>query len=239
MTTPRISILLPPSEGKAEGGRRPAWRTTSGRFGRALGSPRAEVVAALADAQGGDAKLLGVSGVNLERARVANVNVTGSPTMPACQRYTGVVWDHIGFATLDEAARARADESIIIVSGLLGLAALDDPVPDYKLKMGGSLPGVGRLSSFWREPLSRALNQRIADTWVIDLLPIEHRAAFEPEPDRYRGLFRVSFVETSGKVAGHDAKAAKGMLVRHLLQSKASPAKALASWKHPRFNIDY
>ena len=197
------------------------------------------MVDALTNARGGDAKLLGVSGVNLERARLVNTNVVGSPTRPARERYTGVVWDHIGFDSLDESARTRAGESIIIVSGLLGLATLDDPVPDYKLKMGGSLPAIGRLSSFWRESLSTTLNDHIANTWVIDLLPIEHRAAWDPTPDRYRGLFRVSFVETSGKVAGHDAKAAKGMLVRHLLCSKASPAKALASWKHPRFTLDY
>jgi hypothetical protein len=48
----------------------------------------------------------------------------------------------------------------------------------------------------------------------------------------------VTFVEKSGKVAGHDAKAAKGLLARHLLESKEPPAKALASWKHARFRLE-
>ena len=168
-----------------------------------------------------------------------NTSVAGSFTLPAHQRYTGVVWDHVGFDTLTPRARERASESIVVLSGLLGLVAIDDPIPDYKLKMGGSLPSTGKISTFWRDPLSRVLNAHLDGTWVVDLLPIEHRAAWTPELHRYAGLSVVSFVETSGKVAGHDAKAAKGDLVRHLLESKGSPATALASWRHPRFTLSY
>ena len=239
MAAPRLSILIPPSEGKAEGGKRPAWKPGSGRFGRTLGAQRSAVIEALVAAGGGDAKLLGVSGANLDRARLVNTSIEGSLTLPALQRYTGVVWDHIGFDGLGPRARDRASESIVVLSGLLGLVSIDDPIPDYKLKMGGSLPTIGKLSTFWREPLSRALNAHLEGTWVIDLLPIEHRAAWTPEPHRYAGLSVVSFVETSGKVAGHDAKAAKGELVRHLLESKGSPATALSSWRHPRFTLSY
>ena len=234
-----MSILIPPSEGKAEGGHRPAWKPGAGRFGRALATHRSAVIRALADAGGGDAKLLGVSGSNLDRAREANTSIVGSPTLPARLRYTGVVWDHIAFDDLDVRARERASESIVVLSGLLGVVGVDDPVPDYKLKMGGSLPLIGRLSTFWREPLSAILNDHLEGSWVVDLLPIEHRAAWTPEPHRYAGLSTVAFVETSGKVAGHDAKAAKGELVRHLLESKRSPIAALSSWRHPRFTLDY
>ena len=55
--------------------------------------------------------------------------------------------------------------------------------------------------------------------------------------DEFAGLVSVAFVEKSGKVAGHDAKAAKGLLVRHLLESRGDPEKALKSWKHPRFRL--
>ncbi|MGA0367110.1 MAG: hypothetical protein ACO3N1_08085 [Ilumatobacteraceae bacterium] len=49
----------------------------------------------------------------------------------------------------------------------------------------------------------------------------------------------MSFVEKSGKVAGHDAKAAKGLLARHLLEKPGDPMEALRSWTHPRFRISY
>jgi cytoplasmic iron level regulating protein YaaA (DUF328/UPF0246 family) len=134
---------------------------------------------------------------------------------------------------------ARAVESIIVLSGLLGLVGFDDQIPDYKLKMGASFAPIGKLSTWWREPLSKALNAQLAGHHVIDLLPNEHRAAWTPTPDAYASLSSVTFVEKSGKVAGHDAKAAKGLLARHLLESTGSPLDALASWEHPRFTLTY
>ena len=237
--TPPIAILLPPSEGKAEGGKAPAWKTTSGVFGRALGPRRADVAAALLKAKGGDAKLLGVNGAHLARAQQANRSLIGGPTLPAHQRYTGVVWEHLSPSTLSTAARTRAKDSVVVVSGLLGLVGFDDPVPDYRLKMGASLAPLGKVSTWWRPSLSDALDEWAAGRYVIDLLPGEHRAAWTPSADGYAGLVSVSFVEKSGKVAGHDAKAAKGMLARHLLESSGDVERALKAWKHPRFRLAF
>ena len=236
-TTP-LAILLPPSEGKAEGGRAPRWKAGSGAFGRALRGPRAEVVAALLAAKGGDASLLGVNGKHLTRAQEANRGLEGALTLPASDRYTGVVWGHLSPITLSASARARAVDSVVVVSGLLGLVGFDDPVPDYRVKMGASLKPLGKLSTWWREPLSRTLNEWADNRVVIDLLPNEHRAAWIPG-DGMREHVVVTFVEKSGKVAGHDAKAAKGLLARHLLESPGDPMKALQAWTHPRFHLTY
>lgn len=233
-----LAILLPPSEGKAEGGRTPRWKVGSGSFGSALRRPRSEVVAALTAAKGGDAKLLGVNGKHLARAQEANRGLEGALTLPACERYTGVVWEHLSPNTLSAAARSRAADSVVVVSGLLGLVGFDDPVPDYRVKMGASLKPMGKLSTWWREPLSKALNEWAEGRVVIDLLPNEHRAAWIPG-DAMREHLVVTFVEKSGKVAGHDAKAAKGMLARHLLESSGDLMKALEAWTHPRFHLTY
>ena len=236
--TSPLAILLPPSEGKAEGGRTPRWKAGSGTFGSALRRPRAEVVAALLAAKGGDAKLLGVSGQHLARAQESNRELDGAPTLPACERYTGVVWGHLSPDTLSAKARTRAVDSVVVVSGLLGLVGFDDPVPDYRVKMGASLKPMGKLSTWWRDPLSTTLNDWADGRVVIDLLPNEHRAAWTPS-DSMREHVVVSFVEKSGKVAGHDAKAAKGLLARHLLEKPGDPMEALRSWTHPRFRISY
>ncbi|NBU56266.1 MAG: peroxide stress protein YaaA, partial [Acidimicrobiia bacterium] len=173
--TSPLAILLPPSEGKAEGGRTPRWKAGSGTFGSALRRPRAEVVAALLAAKGGDAKLLGVSGQHLARAQESNRELDGAPTVPACERYTGVVWGHLSPDTLSAKARTRAVDSVVVVSGLLGLVGFDDPVPDYRVKMGASLKPMGKLSTWWRDPLSTTLNDWADGRVVIDLLPNEHR----------------------------------------------------------------
>jgi hypothetical protein len=109
--------------------------------------------------------------------------------------------------------------------------------------MGASLKPMGKLSTWWREPLSKTLNDWANGRVVIDLLPNEHRAAWI-SGDELREHVVVSFVEKSGKVAGHDAKAAKGLLARHLLETMATkpstdPLKALSAWTHPRFTLTW
>lgn len=232
-----FALLLPPSEGKAEGGSRPPWSTDAGRFGGALGPSRAAIVEALSAAEGGSARLLGVGGRHLERARAANTSLIGAATLPAGRRYTGVVWDHLGLATLPVGARRRAAASVVVLSGLLGAAALDDAVPDYRLKMGASLPPLGVLSRWWRPTLSDVLDDFLAGRVVIDLLPNEHRAAYDSRGTRARAHVTVAFVERSGKAAGHDAKAAKGLLARHILVEGGDPRRAIESFGHERFAV--
>ena len=214
-------ILLPPSEGKAEGGRpRTKWKPASGTFGSALGKHRAEVAAALAAQRGGSAALLGVGGKHLERAQEANRSLVGAPTLPAAERYTGVVWDHLDLAGMTATQRERALLRIIIPSGLMGASLAGDPVPDYRLKMGARLPGFGgTLTKWWHEAVSDAINHYARGCVVIDLLPTEHRGAYSPDPGLIADHVIVDLVTPTGKAGGHDAKAAKGRLARHLVLS--------------------
>ncbi len=221
-------VLLPPSEGKATGGRpRTRWNPATGSFG-ALGPRREQVAGALGAVDGGDAALLGVGGDHLDRARDANRWLVGAPTLPAWQRYTGVVWDHLDPATLNEQQRKR----VVVVSALLGLARGDDPVPDYRLKMSANLAPLGKLSTWWRDELSAVLDRRLRGRFVVDLLPNEHRSAWKPG-GRVRGV-SVGFVDPTGKPGGHFAKAAKGRLARALLVDGLS---ALDAWHDQRFQL--
>lgn len=232
-------ILLPPSEGKAEGGTaRTAWKPSSGVLGRGLGPMRAQVAAALAAAHGGDQKLLGVKGDALEHARAANRALVGSPTLPAWQRYTGVVWDHLDLASMTTTARKSAVSVIHVPSALMGLVRADDAVPGYKLKMGASIPPVGRLSRFWHDAVTGELARLSAGNVVVDLLPQEHAAAFDWS--RIDNVVHIDLVSRSGGVVGgHNAKAAKGLLARHILDSvavtradRATVRKAVASFRN-------
>jgi cytoplasmic iron level regulating protein YaaA (DUF328/UPF0246 family) len=213
-----VVILLPPSEGKAPGGGRPYWRPGSGRFGRSLRHHRVQVAAALAAAGGGDARLLGVSGAHLQRAQAANATCVDAPTLPAWQRFTGVVWEHLDVAGLDADARRRASDRIVIVSALTGLSALDDPVPDFRLKMSVTLAGLGRVAPWWRPALSEVLNRACSGALVVDLLAGEHAAAWDP-PTSGCEVVRVDLVDAAGRRAGHAAKAAKGMLAGELVRA--------------------
>jgi len=242
-------VLLPPSEGKADGGlARTKWSPSQGAFGKILGAPRKAIAAALRDADGGSAALLGVSGKHLERAQSANSSLIGSPTLVACERYTGVVWSHLDLPTLTPAQHSFARDHIVVVSGLLGAVLGSDPTPDYRLKMGARVAveknPIQTMSKFWREPVTTAINNLCAGHIVVDVLPQDHRGIFLPSPSQLDGYISVDLVtKSNGKAGGHDAKAAKGLLVRHLFTAPKSLGSVelilnrISSFSHPQFKV--
>lgn len=240
MTDPLI--LIPPSEGKARGGDGPAWQPGSMAYD--LDERRLRVMAALRTAMRANtaarSRLLGVKGDALQAATAANRTVAESPTMPAAERFTGVLYDALDLWTLPAAVRRRADRCLVIPSGVFGLVAPSDPIPDHKLKMSVSLGTLGRLSTWWRGPIVDALADRARGRPVWNLLPNEHAAAVQLtgvpqiavtflEPNRAGRLVAVS----------HWNKLLKGELVRHLLRHPSTSPGDLETWQHPSgFTLD-
>ena len=237
MTAQDFLLLLPPSEGKAKDGdsSRP-WAPRLGAFGSVLETSRAQIVVQLRKEKGGTQKLLGVSGAHLTRAQSSNMQLDGAPCLPAWQRYTGVVWDHLDLASLTATQRNGFIKHIIVPSGLLGLVRADDQIPDYRLKMGARLAPFGTMSKFWNEAITDALVAVAKKKTVVDLLPNEHRAAINW--NLLDNVVRVDLVSHSGAVVGgHNAKAAKGLLAHHLLvSSNAEVRRTVASFKHPEYS---
>lgn len=212
-------VLLPPSESKEPGGR---FRATPGFFDEFLNESRESVRAALAshlaNASTEEAsRLLKVRGPLLERALTSSALIVSksAPTLPAWQRYSGVVWSHLDPASLSKSQRRR----VIIPSGLYGLSCATDELADYRLTMKVNLGGLGNLASFWRPIVTRALEEMTNATFV-DLLPKEHAAAINTEESLSTQFVRVTFCRHGGeRVVGHDAKAVKGILARKILQN--------------------
>ena len=224
-------LLVPPSEGKATGGRRPA-RPDS--FADDLAVPRAAVAAELGRVlrrgpAASRSAVLGVRGDLLDRALAATAAVLDgtAPVLPAWQRYTGVVWAALAPATLGAADRRR----VLVPSGLYGLTTAADPVADYRLKMLVGLGRLGRLSSFWRPELTAALASRARGRVVVDLLPAEHAAAFDLGAlSGATRVVRVRFVSADGRRAvGHEAKTVKGRLARTVLEDGLGAGAAFVS----------
>ena len=236
MGAPSFFLLLPPSEGKAVGGdKKRKYSSQSGVFGPALGQFREQISERLGEMKGGDGKLLGVKGDLLARAQDANRALVGAPSLPAWQRYTGVVWDHLNLGSFPSSTRTAVLKRIIVPSGYAGLVRADDPLPDYRLKMGARIAPFGLLSTWWRDDVTHALLAHTKKTPVIDLLPQEHRAAIDSS--RVRTLVRIDLVSrTGGIVGGHNAKAAKGLLARHLFLSTGSDfERMVSSFEHPEY----
>lgn len=205
-------VLLPPSEGKAPGGRG-TWTPDRGAFASLAPERRAVVEAALVAVESG-ANVFGAHGALAERAEAALRDVAAgrASARPAWQRFTGVVWEHLDAASLPPDVRRR----LVVPNAQLGLVRGDDPVPDFRLKFGISLPGLGRLDRWWRPALTAALARTRGP--LVDLLPREHAAAVDLDGLGRRRVVRVDFVAADGRAAaGHAAKAVKGVVARTVL----------------------
>ena len=241
---PTPLILLPPSEGKAAGGEGPPWESVDQSF-PVLADPRREVVNALVKAMGGSPearfKLLGVKAAKAEEATAANLDVATAPTMPAIDRYTGVLYDALDYSSLPAKVRQGLDRQMVIFSGLWGLVRPTDLIPDYKLKMGASLSGLGKPARFWKPLISDALAGAITASgtdMVWDLLPNEHSAAWDPSVAGRR--IRVRFLDDVVKggertlvTVSHWNKLLKGALVRHVVEHGLDDPDGLVDFDHP------
>ena len=212
-------VLLPPSEGKAPGGDGPPL-DLAGLSRPALTPVRERIVDALVQAARTDPerlrRALGCTPGQADEV-LRDAALRESPTLPALQRYTGVVYEHLGHATLRGAARRRADASLLVASALFGLVGPQDRVPAYRLSGSTSVPGLGSLAGLWRPVLEPELAAHRG--LVVDLRSGAYAAlARVPRAVTVRVLREHDGRRT---VVSHDNKHTKGRLARVLCEQGA------------------
>ena len=142
-----------------------------------------------------------------------NRAIATSPTMPALERYTGVLYDALGVPSLTTAERAFAHEHLVVHSALFGLLRAGDPIPAYRCSHDSKLPGLP-LRQLWRGAVTAIL--AAGPGLVLDLRS-EPYAALGPAPTAE--MLRVVSEDAAGRRAAisHANKHSKGALVRALL----------------------
>jgi uncharacterized protein len=214
-----ILVLVPPSEAKTPGG---TARTNVGPFDEALGGDRRRVIEALIAAlETSNLRrreiMLNARGQLLDRALEATRHLAHDrvPRLAAWQRYSGVVWSHLGAATLEASQRRR----VLIPSSLYGVTTAEDRIADFRLKMNVGVPPLGTMSTFWKSKVTPVIAAHAKRSSIVNLLPLEHEAAIDlTQLARTRRVIRVQFIDgEGGTTVGHDAKAVKGILARTLL----------------------
>ncbi len=226
-------VLLPPSEGKAAGGSgaplEPGTLSLPG-----LAEARAAVLEELVELCAADEEkareVLGLSeGLRGEVAK--NAGLRSAAARPAGEVYTGVLYDALGLADLPAPARALAERSLLVFSGLWGAVRVTDRIPSYRCSMGVKLPGLGALGAHWRGPMAEAMPEAAGDGLVLDLRSAAYAAAWKPKGEvagrtatvRVLHAQVVDGVEKRS-VVSHFNKATKGRLVRDLVVAGAVPA---------------
>lgn len=231
-------VLLPPSEGKTEVAHGPALDPEALRF-PALGPARhavlEELVALCAADEEKAREVLGLSpGLRGEVAR--NTALRTAPTRPAGEVYSGVLYDALDLASLSAAATARAEEQLLIFSGLWGAVGITDPIPVYRCSGGVKLPGLGGLGAYWRKPLAEVLPEAAGDGLVLDLRSAAYGSMWKPTGELAERTVTVRVLQSrlvkgveKRSVVSHFNKATKGRLVRALLAEEGGRSPATAA----------
>ncbi|GAA1540906.1 peroxide stress protein YaaA [Actinomadura kijaniata] len=216
-----VHILLPPSEKKSVAQDGPPLDPAALSFPE-LRPTRERMMDALGKAsRRGDApEVLGLPAGQAAEALARNRALREAPALPAAELYTGVLYDNLAIGELD---LERAAGQIVIFSGLWGALRLTDRIPPYRLAMGVTLPGQGRVSAVWRPALKEALRP---DGLVVDMRSGPYMAAWKaPRPAVAVRVFRERILDGAPQrtVVSHMAKATRGRVAHDLIKAGASP----------------
>lgn len=228
-------IFVPPSEGKAVPTDAPAVVTGSLALPQ-LAPVRGSLMTALARLCSGPAHVaLAALGLTEgQRGELAvNQALAEAPAAAAADLYSGVLYDALdlpGLRAADPPAYRRAQDSLLVFSGLWGVLRPEDRVPRYRCSAGVKLPGAGAVTAVWRQALGAALPALVEDRLVVDLRSTAYTGMWRARTqDRGRVVSvrvvqeRVVRGEVRYMVVSHFNKATKGRIVRALLLAGARP----------------
>jgi len=219
-----VLILLPPSETKRSGGEAvpldwsrlayPALSVKRRSLARAVVSLSQHPESAMAALKLGRTQLFEID---------RNRELLRSPTMPVIDRYTGVLFDGLGAATLTAPERDFAHAHLVVHSALLGPLAALDPIPAYRLSHDSRVPDLTinkhSLKQHWSSDVQRLLGR--TDGLLLDLRS-EAYVALGARPVRQDSVYlRVVVAAADGqkRALNHFNKKSKGEFTRALINS--------------------
>ena len=230
-----MRILLPPSEGKAPRGR---GRSLAARgLEGDLAEPRLRVLEAVSAWCTSDPDAVvaqfGLPTSTAAADLLANARLMTAPTMPAIDRFKGVVFDGLDAPSMSAAERRVALRTLLVASGAFGLLSAGEPVPDHRVSMAASVPGIGGLTPFWREQLADVVPGWVrARQLVVDLRSSDYLSTPPVPPQARRKVLAVRVVTARvvdgavvRSVVSYSSKLAKGRLARALVAAEAAGAK--------------
>jgi cytoplasmic iron level regulating protein YaaA (DUF328/UPF0246 family) len=213
-----VLILLPPSETKRDGGEGDPLDHDALAH-PALGRVRRGLVRDVS-------RLAKKPDVMMERLKLGpklafeverNRTLASAPTMPALERYTGVLYEALEAETLTPEQRAFAGEHVRIHSALFGLLGASDPIPAYRLSHDSRVDAP-TVKARWAGVIQKELARHEGEL-ILDLRS-EAYVKLGPAPE---SAFFVRVVSRGpdgvARALNHFNKKGKGVLVRALVQN--------------------
>jgi uncharacterized protein len=238
-----VFILLPASKGKTTVRRGKRYHAADLSF-PTLGTTREAVLDALIEVSGRpDATTILAEPPGVADAIAANVHLRETPTATVESLYAGVMYDAIGLADLDGAARRRARAWIVVISAAFGALRLRDRIPPYRLDMCGPLPGLAHLPMVWRTPLDEVLPAAAGRGVIVDCRSAEYATAWRPSGALAERTVTVRIVRRGGdgrSAASFNVKHARGLVVRRIVTDAIDPRRpaGLAEALSAHFDVD-
>lgn len=212
-------IVLPPSETKAGGGRGAPLDLDALSLPTLTPIRRklAEAIVSLADDHDASRKALGL-GASATPEIERNAQLWTSPTRPAIERYTGVLFDALDYPSLSRAGKYKAIDRLAVGSALFGVVRAGDLIPAYRLSAGSKIPGFRTLAAEWKPALPEAL-AALGEDVVIDLRSGGYQQ-LGPVPDAITVTVLTEGPDGTRTVVSHFNKHHKGVVARSLIRSR-------------------
>lgn len=228
-------ILLPPSETKRDGGDAAPLDYAALAHPKLSPTRRALVRRVSALARTPDEMMRRLKlGPKLAFEVDRNRRLAKAPTMPAMDRYTGVLYEALDAPSLSDGAREFARAHVRIHSALFGLLGAGDAIPAYRLSHDSRLDAPG-VKATWATAISKELGTHAGEL-ILDLRseayvhlgPVPMVAA----PNSFFVRVVTAGPDGARRALNHFNKKGKGELVRALVEhgEDFATVDALIAW---------
>ena len=213
-----LYTLFSPSEGKLAGG------TTSDKSDILFGyEPRTDILNAYnAIVNAGDMEAVkALFGIKKESDIEPYIeDLFSAPKMPAIERYSGVAFGYLDFASLSAEAKAYLKKQVIIFSNLYGPVLGGDLIANYKVKQGNSIAEIAP-DKFYKERFSYQIDLQLMGHEILDL-----RAGYYDKFYKTKQNYTTLKFLKGGKTVSHWAKAYRGIVLRELAKHQVQSLDA-------------
>lgn len=200
-----MRILLPPSETKAIGGDKPSLAESPIRDN--LSDSREQIINALIKLCGDRDKAIKALKLGPKQHQDVdrNLEIYSAPTMPAVDRYTGVLFDAL---KLEGPVKGKA---LLIQSALFGLIPASTPIPYYRFSWDSKLDGIN-LKKHWQQAHEHFFED---GQTVLDMRSKSYQElAPVSNAERWVVEVLVEYKNGTRKPLNHFNKKAKGVFAR-------------------------
>ena len=202
-----LKVLFSPSEGKKSGGTEQKKELLGSNAARDEILNQYNAIIMSTD----EKEILKLFGLkNFEDCKPYIEELFSSPLMCAIERYSGVAYQYLDFASLDTNAQKYLKQNTIIFSNLYGAILGSDSIANYKVKQTNAI-GTIEPDKFYRERFSYQLDLYLANNEILDL-----RAGYYDKFYKINTNYTTLKFLKEGKSVSHWAKAYRGKVLREL-----------------------